>query len=832
MMPAISAATQLCAPAAPSLDWSAFYQELQNVGHVPDASCSVVTQNTATFRGMCLDLSVLAQTIRTSGFSPPLTTIYTDVLLVPNLIDWLLNGTGLVVFARRIEVTGTATVSLDYRTSADAQFLLFSGEMAGTLTVTAVSAAPTGQTQPTVRQFAVTPANVAPGVWVNARGGVPTLQPVSLRQGMAFQLPDDMLLYLNNAFIFGSLLYDQRPDLALSIFLWVKGWAAQSDQLQELFYRSTSLATLLSAQVNAAANGAAFVPYLTAGIYTNLAKAFADEAAKYESDYMTLSTQKVLTDTAIKLAKTLAANADSETNYVKSLLKQANDNYDNAVAAAAAAKLNFSDQNLAVQVIETFFKKIGIPAYEREEIIKAVFSLLTAIVTFGAEIALMAMGDEAAAPAAAEGAVKSVETVAKAAETGAEVAKTASTLADTMEKLKKLVEELQKVYELAKAVKEVSDTIDSAEGQVKMIQEMQDTTDGADLSAADGWAIYKIQADDILQGPVDKGIRYAADYKQAVNILVVYGQSLSAAQLAVIKAGQQSAAITFQLHYAQEKQANLQKLVNDLKAGEAPAVAMMQEFYRRYLDAKSLLFSALRSYQASYCYWALQPSDVQPRIVDPVTNLSSVIQDITRLAMDQKTALDRFYPAPQPVKNKNFEVTDPAVLQKLRTTGTATWAVPLGARLFAGLSRVRLSTVRVWLEGAVTRKAGDFISVKITTAGNYLDRYRGVNYQFVSKPLVRPFQYSAFAKGQTNNFAWEFDDGSVGVIQLDGSVDKEVAYAYFQPTPFAEWSISLTDNNPGLDYSKVTKITMSFEGTAVGAAMAAGSPVPNPGGGS
>jgi hypothetical protein len=63
-------------------------------------------------------------------------------------------------------------------------------------------------------------------------------------------------------------------------------------------------------------------------------------------------------------------------------------------------------------------------------------------------------------------------------------------------------------------------------------------------------------------------------------------------------------------------------------------------------------------------------------------------------------------------------------------------------------------------------------------------------------------------------------------------VDKEVAYAYFQPTPFAEWSISLTDNNPELDYSKVTKITMSFEGTAVGAAIAAGSTVPNPGDGS
>ena len=92
---------------------------------------------------------------------------------------------------------------------------------------------------------------------------------------------------LNNSFIFGSLLYDQQQNLALSIFLWVKGWAAQGDQFEELFYRSSSLATLLSSQVNAEANGAVFVPYLTATVYTSLANAFAADAAKYPFGYKT-----------------------------------------------------------------------------------------------------------------------------------------------------------------------------------------------------------------------------------------------------------------------------------------------------------------------------------------------------------------------------------------------------------------------------------------------------------------------------------------------------------------------------------------------------------------
>ncbi|MCJ7617116.1 MAG: hypothetical protein MUO43_11335, partial [Desulfobacterales bacterium] len=405
--------------------------------------------------------------------------------------------------------------------------------------------------------------------------------------------------------------------------------------------------------------------------------------------------------------------------------------------------------------------------------------------------------------------------VEKAAKTGSEIAKLAKDLADTMKKLKKLVEILKKVYELAKAVKQVADDISSAKGQMNVIQKMQDTTEGADLSAADGWAIFKIQADNALQNPVDLKIQYAKAYKEAVDILVVYGQSLSASQLAVIKASQQVAAITFQLHYAKQKQDNLQKLVDDLKADEAPLLLMIQQFYQKYLDAKSSLFAALKSYQASFFYWALRHSSVQPKIIDPVNDLNSGIHEITRLTMDKANALNEFNPPPQEMENMLFEITEPTILKQLQTTGEASWALPLTDQEFAGLERIRLSTIRVWLEGASFRKGSDSVFMTITTAGNYLDRYKNTNYQFNSKVLTRTFKY-AVGNHETNP-DWRFDDGVLGFVQVDGAVDKEVAYAYFQPTPFSEWSISLNSNNPGLDYSGISKITMFFEGTAIGA---------------
>lgn len=807
MLPEIDTISQ----SVQATDWSLYYSNLQKKGSIPNAAIALIDKNNAIFRDMYLDLATVTDSVRNSGFSPSQITIYADVLHVGDFANVLLESAALIIYARRIEVAGSSTIILDYQKNNTAKVVIFAAEMIGTITVSAIR---NTKDHPTL--FSIRKENVSPGIIINNLEGNPVSSVLKLQQGIGFQIPENMLLYLNNAFIYGSLLYDQNPKLAVSIFLWVKGWAAQSPEMEELFYRSTSIATLLNSQINAAANGAVFVPYLTSDIYTMLANAFSKDAAKYENDYMHLSTQETLTAENIVIAKTMLANAQSEIDYVNALLKQANENYNNAVSASNKAEFNLNKQLIKVSDVGSKFEQIGIPDYEREQIIKAVITLVSAVVTFGAGIALIAAGDPAAAPAAVTGAVDSAKAVAQAAGTGAEIAKTAKSLSDAMASLKKLVEVLKKVYELAMAVKAVASDIKEAKGQMKLIQEMDDTTGGADLSAADGWAIYQIQADNILEDPIKKEIGFAAEYKQELDIMVVYGQSLSASQLAVIKAGQEVASITFQLHYAKEKKANLEKMVNNLKIGDALLLGMMQQFYQKYLDSKSSLFSALKSYQASYFYWALRNSSVQPKIIDSVNNLNAGIQDITKIAMDTANALNQFNPPPQSMSNMVFKITDDSIIKELQTTGKTTWVLPLDNQEFEGLNRVRLSKIRVWLEGIILEPHHDSVYINITNAGNYLDRYNDLNYQFGSKELTRAFKYMISTHDKNSN--WEFENGTFGVVQIDGSVDKEVAYAYFQPTPFSEWSISLASNNKGVDYSKISKITMAFEGSAIGSA--------------
>lgn len=797
--------------------YSSLYDQLQADAAVPDASVELIDQNHAVFQGMYLDLGVVKGKIVDSGFNPPVVTVYADVLSLPDNLKWSLASAGLVVFARRIEVGASVQVFLDYRQSQSARFVLFTNDVVGISGAPAsfqVLAVVPGEAAPVV--FPVRSPLPAPGVMMHWVDQAPTTLNLKRANGLSVPVTDLFTLALDNSFIFGSLLYERDPALALDILGWVKDWAAESSDLLGLFLRSSSMVALLSAQINAQANGATFVPYLTAALYTGLATSYVAEAKQYESDYMQLSTQKVVTDQNIALAKTMLDNAQYQSDYVQGLKKQALGNYNNASAAVASAANNLRAQQIATKLVAIDFQEVGLPEYERAAIAGAIFDLVGAIVTFGAAIGAMVLGQGEAAPAAAAGAAKAAESIASAASTTSSVAKMASDLADQMKKLKEIVEALGKVFAAGQAIVAAAGDIRTAQSKVPALQAMDVDTSGVDLSATDQWTIFALKADDILKAPIDKGIGYAADYKQALDIMVVYGQSLAAAQLAALRAGQDYARILLQQQLAQEQQQRIQAYVDALRTGEQPIVAMMQQFYHRYLDAKSSLLAALEDYRASYFYWALAPSSVRPSIIDKVNTLATGLQSLTAMTLDNQAALSSFNPAPTTMTGKACVVDSPDVIAALIKNHSASWVIDPDDDEFVDLNRVRVTKVRVWLEG-VRIPYDKTISIWMSTSGSYRDRLNGTSYQFTAKPLGRGFQYhlDPASSGKPNS-DWRFDNGDLGYIEMDGAVATEVSYAYFEPTPFTEWTISIKpESNPGLDLSKVTKITMQFQGSAI-----------------
>jgi hypothetical protein len=797
-------------PTAPT-DWAALYQNLASKGSVPAASSQVIDQNHAVFQDMYLDLGVIANLLLTTGSTPPLITIYADVLNIPETLNYDLQNSVMMIVARRIESGTQPRINLDFRTGTLTSLVLYTNELVGGISVVA-AVEDGGKVQ--AYPFTISAPPPGGGVQFLMQGGVPVEQPRSFAQGMAPVPPQTFQDALMASFIFASLLYDQRPDIALSIFTWVKDWSSASPALLDSFLRSSSMVTLLSAQINAQQNGAAFVPYLTKAIYTDLAKAFVAQAQDYETNYLALSTQETIDANAIKLAQTLLANQALQSDYVAKLLVQARSNYNNAVASVNAAQSRFDAARDTMEEIQISFKDKGIPEWERKKILEAVITLATAIVTFGVGIAGMLVGDEAAGAASAEAAVEGAKAAEAAAEAGSEIAKMAKSLADVMKQLKKVIEGLKKVYELSKAVIEAAQDINGAKSSMASMQGIDVSTGGVDMSATYEWQVYQLNSDASMQGPIDEGVGYAADLKVAIDAVAIYGQALAAAQLAAIKAGQAFAKVQLQVALSQGQQQNLQKYVDDLKAGDKPVLAMMQQFYLRYLDVKASLFAAIEDYRASYFYWALEQSSVHPQIVDPVNKINVGLSDLTAISLDQANALQRFSPPPQSMTQQQVVIDDPAVLSALKSTGIAHWALQLTNANFSGMTRVRLTVVRVWLESTPATGSDYDVEISITNLGNYLDTFQGTPYQFTAQPLQRGFKYRVSAQNE-GNYDHIFANGTYGYIEIDGAVDQEVSYAYFEPTPFSEWQIKVGNAGAGVDLSGVTRIVMEFVGSAI-----------------
>lgn len=796
---------RLPAEALPAFDWAEFYHGLQARANVPDATITEIDANHAVFQAMYLDLADVKLALLSSGFNPPLVTVVADVLNVPIGCGWSLSGAVLQIQARRVQTTGDFRVNLDFRTSDTASLTLYCAELAGRVQVVAAQAGK----DPTALE--VDQPSPAGGVQLLLAGGVPVKRAITWAQGIPFALPPWFEQSMRTEFIVASLLYSAHPEVAISQYAWLKNWTGYNDEVLGIFLQSCSLLALLSAQVNATENGAVFVPYLTGAVYSDLARAYVAEAGQYESDFRALQTRKAVDDQFIALARTLLANKTYESNYTTALLAQARQNFDNAAAATEAARKTLSGAQLNAKLVGIDFEKVGVPEWEREQILKAVIALGTAVVTFAVGIGAMLLGDPAAGGAAASGAIEGAKAAEQAAEAGSKIAELAKQLTEIMGKLKKLGEALEKVYKLASAIVAVVGDIEHAGSYADKLRDMNADLGGADLTAGYQWQIYQQASDAALAGPVEAGIGFADELKLAVDAVAVYGQALAAAQVAAIEAGQRYAAVSLQAQLARQQQDELQRYVDSLVKGEAAPAALMQRFYELYLGAKGGLFTAIQGYRASYYYWALLPSNVNPSIVDGVDGLDTGLRNLTGISLDFQTALEHFDPPPQLLSDKQFAITDQAVLQALAAHGEARWVLPAEAHAFAGFDRVRLNRMRVWLEGAKVSDGGS-VSVLVSTQGNYLDRFKGKQYQFTSKPLTRDFTYRVSGKRSASP-DWRFPDGSFGYVEVDGVVDNEVAYAYFQPTPFGEWHISVTGDE--LDLSGVTRVVMQFAGSVI-----------------
>ena len=798
--------TDLTDPAVgAALEWDVLFAAIKQKGAIPDRDTKTIQSDRAVFQSMYLNLAVVKNEVSQSGFKPKTTTLYCDVLEIPQSVSWSLDDTGLVIYARLLICGIGARINLDFQSTFSARFVLFTNNVEGVLNTYSILSSTDYVT------FPVTEPPINGGVLISYGNDQPTQTELTREQGLALILPEAMLEFLRAEFLYGAVMYDEYAEIALDMMLWLKDWSGLKAELLDTFYRASSLVTLLSAQINAQQNGATYVPYLSKDVYTSLVGPFVAKAQNYESQYLQLNTVKQLTEADIQIAEAMRDNKTYEGDHIDQVTAQAKSNYENAVAASAAAYAKLVSAQREATQTQIDFEFIGVPLWEREKIAEAIISLGTAVIEFAVGIGSMFVGNEAGGAAAAGAAANSAKAVANAANTASEIAKLAKKLEEVMNDLEKAVEALTSIASFLKGIITVAQDISKAESTAKEMEQIDVVTDGADLSATYQWQVYQLNADAVLEGPIEEGIKYADELKIAIDEVAIYGQAYAAAQLAEVETGQEYANQLLQVQLAKLQQERLDELVNELQVGQETNLQMMQDFYIRYIDTKSSLFAVIKGYQAAYFYWALSESSIQPKIIDNVDELDSGLESLTAIALDQESALKHFNPPPQPFVRKVFEITDEEIINELRQNQQTSWTIPIDAAIFLGDGRVRLTTVRVWIEGANPNESGN-VRMWIYSEGNYLDRFSGLDYQFTSSPFQRIFEYEV--KSSPDGIPqWTFQNGEYGYVVVDGRVDEEVKYAYFEPTPFGQWRIEV---DTGSDLSNVSKISMEMQGSLIG----------------
>jgi hypothetical protein len=770
------------------MDWPGFYAAINRTAPIPVQTVATYQAVTIVADTLVILEDVLAKCAAMTT-KPTLISVYADVLQIQRSFTPAMEHGGLVLCARRIEVADGAEMMLNVSSKPTGKVVIFCNEVQGKLQAQVTSALVNATNNIDLSDRTVF------GSIISGVDGTAKMQQVANFQDSGLAYGSPLRINVITILQYGMAVFYSYPTVAESMFTYVLRVTNGSTEAKDLYMQaSAAMGNLL-----ANASPVTYVPYLDKDVYEQSMSAFITAASTYETQYQRFADQATSAQDRMASAKLLLDNNSDVMGMNAQLIDQATKNLD--LAQTAALKANFALQ--AAQMMTTsagIAFKYDEKTWARTEIMNAVFSICIALVQFGASLGAMCVGDEAGAASGA----KAVEGGAKAAEAAAEAAKSASacaeeakqigSLAASMKKIGDVTEKLGKMYEALQKIIDASKDIAAAGN-------LPDSTlpAGGDLSADPGWDVFVIDTASLLKPAIDAGIPGAQDYLDAVNKQALYGKAYMAAQVSVVTIAQQLVQLQLQQQVNAAQATRLNGFMSDIATTEAHFDEMKQLFFQWELNMRFWVFTIFQQYAWAYRYWALQSSNVAPSIVKTVAQLQ---QDLATVEQEYAKALASFNPAPQTMHQS---VTIPAtdigpyagVIQAMQTGGTATLPIALSETRFAGLDRVRLTTVRVWLVG-VNATENTPVNLNLSTSGFYEDRLKGTNLQFSTQPLTYAFIYQG-AVGDVNN------------ITVDGAVDERDRYLYFQPTPFTQWTIKA--NSPQMDLSKLTAIKMEFAGS-------------------
>ena len=764
-------------------DWADYYKSAQNTSNkIPCTTATIPFNGQLIFRDLFVNMDEVLATA--DKHKSAIVYIIADIVKMP-ATDIKLFNRGIFIISRRL-VCSSAVVTMDFKSNNAATFMLFATEISGELKIN--TSGPQGE----VKNFALTDF---PGLGIHVKHVGFKTEMVNLDSkdlklitgNPVHPLPGvELQLTLSSLFQFSTRLVDSEPGAARAILGWVKAASQNNAVLADLYYQSSALLGELTLE----ASNLNFVPLLSPVIYETVAGAYLAAVGNYETQYNLVTQDATSKADQIRAGNQMLTYFNNTAAFTDSLIAQAVSNLDAATNAYGQAQANMTSTSITCMRAAAEFK-IGVEIWKQDQALKAAFEICMAVGTFAGSIGAMCVGDVAAAGAAAGAVVKAGEAAADSAKTVSKFATAIGNLSKAMSKLENIAKMLQNTFKFMNDLREVAKKMD----YTKAVTDFE-IPDAGDISGQAEWDIFRLQVDDMIKGAESENIAGAAEYRQHLDILSIYGKAQSTAQATMVQVTQELA----RLYMQRKVSANMiESYKNYLKALEGDIAIDKNALHNVYvlqMNMKTYMYLAIRNYTRAYKYWAMSKSLVTPSILKTAAELT---EDVATMKTDYADALKKFEPKPQDfeISDEGFSIniTNSEAIKAFIEDGQITVIVDKDSEVFQDLDRVRITKVRAWIHGINVTK---MLKVSIRTSGIYADEYRKEKFIFSSNPTKL-------------TFAYHNEDGKI-IIDTEGAITEELRAAYFKPTPFTEWTISIDKKVPR---NQVNKITLSFAGSAI-----------------
>ncbi|PTP16296.1 hypothetical protein CWO27_04760 [Vibrio sp. 10N.286.51.C3] len=719
---------------------------------------------------------------------PSKIVVFADTIEVPENFNLVVNNQNILIFARKIVGQGAPTFVLGQQGAA-ASVTVIAGEIETPINVLAF------QNDGSITRDALS-AEDGDGTSVVLAGE--HYRRTTIDSNITGQMKLATTPFtdiVNRSFDMAASLFDTNPELSLELINWIEqslrhaGSVVEDDPiLSDLYLQTVAFKQFISFSTKESN----YVPYLDKVLYQGKYEAYLNAMIAYQAQWDIIQDRSTVIEDKIEAAKLALDNIEDVLRAQDSIITQTQSNIDKIGDSLTEIDSQYKAQELVTLSARTTYL-VGVENWKTQQELNAALAIFKAIAEIGSAVSGVFTGNLSGVNDLTEQLAKTPEALDKAKNLVTNI-KTVTGIIDSVTKTISGIAQLTADVKSTIKLHKISEAMDGFDFNIPTLNE-------SNLA----WDLMITEIRSNLRLADSLGIKGARQYLVELEKQVLLGKAINTTQLNFAQEQAKLVDLLLTKNVTANQQQRLSDAIESYQVDSEGFDSIERELSRVLMHFKRPMYVALSNYVQAYEYWALKPSEITPSLNKSYLDYQF---DLASIENEYVNALSSFQPAPQDFTIDNYTISSPEQLDSFATTGELNFTIPLGQAQLCSFDRVRLSTVRVFLEGE-NLPYGKQFNLGISSSGNYADRYQDQDYQFSSNPVARAFYY-------------RLDDPTTNDVSIitDGAVANRFEYAYFQPTPFSTWNVTLNNydeaDQANNQYLKdVEQIRVEFLGSGI-----------------